>query len=357
MENRYQTDVWYECRSLCVARQVWKTRERVERPRRSKHPCRVMTEPQTTSDVLMIRPVRFAGNVQTVASNRFQQIEGAQDADQSQASALHEFDALVESLRSAGVTVHVFDDTPDPHTPDSIFPNNWVSFHADGTVVLYPMLAPNRRLERRLDILEILDRQHGFHVARTVDLTHREVEDKFLEGTGSLVLDRRNHVAYACLSARTDMDVLGEFAQRLDYDVVAFEAFDASGASIYHTNVLMSVGECFAAICSACIEPSRREAVVRLLESSGRVIVDLTLEQMQNFAGNMLELRTQSGASVIAMSQCARNSLDPSQFAVLTARGETIVSADIPTIERLGGGSVRCMIAEVHLPRRVTSDV
>ncbi len=311
-----------------------------------------MNEAQTASHLLMIRPVRFTGNEQTAASNRFQDLDDSEPAAATQVAALREFDTLADRLRAAGVVVHVADDTPEPHTPDSLFPNNWVSFHADGTVVLYPMLAPNRRLERRLDIIESLDREHGFHVSRTIDLTHREAEDKFLEGTGSLVLDRRNRIAYACLSPRTDMDVLGEFAQRLDYEIVAFDAFDAGGAPIYHTNVLMSVGEHFAAICSACIEPARRAAVVRLLESSGRVIVDLTMQQMQNFAGNMLELRTQAGAPVIAMSQCARNSLALSQLAALTARGETIVSADIPTIERLGGGSVRCMIAEVHLPRK-----
>ena len=311
-----------------------------------------MNEAQTASHILMIRPVRFAGNVQTAASNRFQQLNDGEPVDAAQAAALREFDTLAERLRLAGVVVHVVDDTSEPHTPDALFPNNWVSFHADGTVVLYPMLAPNRRLERRLDIIETLDREHGFHVSRTIDLTHREAEEKFLEGTGSLVLDRRHRIAYACLSPRTDMDVLGEFAQRLDYEIVAFDAFDAGGAPIYHTNVLMSVGEHFAAVCSACIEPSRREAVIRLLESSGRVIVDLSMAQMQNFAGNMLELRTRLGSPVIAMSECARNSLDASQLAALTARGERIVSADIPTIERLGGGSVRCMIAEVHLPER-----
>lgn len=314
--------------------------------------CPAMSEAQTASHVLIIRPVRFAGNVQTAASNRFQELSAGEAADATQNAALREFESLADRLRESGVVVHVVDDTSEPHTPDSIFPNNWVSFHADGTVVLYPMLAPNRRLERRLDIIETLDREHGFHVSRTIDLTHREVEEKFLEGTGSLVLDRRNRIAYACLSPRTDMDVLGEFAQRLDYEIVAFDAFDAGGAPIYHTNVLMSVGEHFAAVCSACIEPARRDAVIGLLESSGRIIVDLGMEQMQRFAGNMLELKTQSGLPVIAMSQCALDSLDVSQLAMLTARGERIVSADIPTIERLGGGSVRCMIAEVHLPQR-----
>ena len=310
-----------------------------------------MNEAQTATDVLMIRPVRFAGNEQTAGSNRFQQLDQSARADAVQTAALAEFDALANALQQAGVTVHVFEDTPEPHTPDAIFPNNWVSFHADGTVVLYPMLAPNRRLERRLDIVEALDLQRGFHVARTIDLTHREAEEKFLEGTGSLVLDRAHRIAYACLSPRTDMDVLGEFAQRLEYDIVAFEAFDAGGAPIYHTNVLMSVGTRFAAICSDCIESSRRHAVVTMLRNSGRTVIDLSLQQLQTFAGNMLELRSQSGDSVIAMSDAARASLDESQLSRLESSGR-IVSTAIPTIERLGGGSVRCMIAEIHLSRR-----
>ncbi|HEY5806770.1 MAG TPA: arginine deiminase-related protein [Povalibacter sp.] len=310
-----------------------------------------MNEAQTATDVLMIRPVRFAGNEQTAGSNRFQQLDQSARADTVQTAALAEFDALANALQQAGVTVHVFEDTPEPHTPDAIFPNNWVSFHADGTVVLYPMLAPNRRLERRLDIVEALDLQRGFHVARTIDLTHREAEEKFLEGTGSLVLDRAHRIAYACLSPRTDMDVLGEFAQRLEYDIVAFEALDAGGTPIYHTNVLMSVGTRFAAICSDCIEPARRQAVVKVLRNSGRTVIDLSLQQLQTFAGNMLELRSQSGDSVIAMSDAARASLDESQLSQLESSGR-IVSSAIPTIERLGGGSVRCMIAEIHLSRR-----
>lgn len=307
-----------------------------------------MSESQTAANVLMIRPARFAGNEQTAGSNKFQQINIATHADSIQAAALKEFDALVSALQQAGITVHAFADIPEPHTPDSIFPNNWVSFHADGTVVLYPMLAPNRRLERRLDVIEALDLQHGFQVTRTLDLTHREAEGKFLEGTGSLVLDRAHRVAYACLSPRTDMDVLGEFSQRMDYDIVAFEAFDANGAAIYHTNVLMSVGENFAAVCLDCIEPARRTAVGDMLRSTGHEVIELSMQQMHNFAGNMLQLRGQHG-SVIAMSDSACRSLDSQQRATLERHGR-IVSVAIPTIERLGGGSVRCMIAELHLP-------
>lgn len=311
-----------------------------------------MAEAQSSSDVLMIRPARFAGNEQTAPSNRFQQFDAASDGSSIQSRALAEFNALAHALQDAGVQVHTFDDTPEPHTPDAIFPNNWVSFHGDGTVVLYPMLAANRRLERRLDLIEALNSQRGFHVVNSVDLTHREAEGKFLEGTGSLVLDRVNRIAYACLSPRTDMDVLGEFAQRLDYDVAAFEAFDAGGAAIYHTNVLMSVGTSFAAICGDCIEPARRDAVLGMLRSSGRIVIELSFEQMHSFAGNMLELRTRTGATIVAMSDTARSSLSAGQSRQLQEAAGRIVSSPIPTIERLGGGSVRCMLAEVHLPRK-----
>ena len=300
----------------------------------------------------MIRPVRFAGNPQTAESNRFQQESGGASADSIQALALVEFDGLVQALTQAGVRVHVFSDTPEPHTPDSIFPNNWVSFHADGTVVLYPMLAPNRRLERRMDVIEALSAQAGFHITRTVDLTYREEAQKFLEGTGSLVLDRRNRIAYACLGPRTDMDVLGEFAQRLDYEVVAFEAFDASGAAIYHTNVLMSVGDRFAAVCGECIEASHRAAVIDTLRNGGRTVIELSFAQMNRFAGNMLELRSQSGNALVVMSESARTSLTAEQVNTLEAAAGSIVSAPIPVIEQLGGGSVRCMIAEVGLPKK-----
>jgi hypothetical protein len=304
---------------------------------------------QSTADVLMIRPASFASNPETLASNRFQSTS-AQAAADVQRTALAEFEALALALQQAGVNVHVFDDTRTPIKPDAIFPNNWFSTHVDGTVVLYPMLAPNRRLERRLDVIEALHTRDGFHVHSTIDITHRELENKFLEGTGSLVLDRPNRVAYACLSPRTDLDVLGEFGQRLDYDVVAFDAVDAHGASIYHTNVLMSVGTQFAAVCTSAIEADRRVGIVNLLQSTGRKVIDLSFEQMHSFAGNMLEVRTQSGELIAAMSDTAARSLTSEQRATLESCAR-IVSVPIPTIEQLGGGSVRCMLAEVYLPR------
>ena len=312
----------------------------------------VTTDNQAAADVMMIRPASFAANPLTASSNRFQQTGNDATLQRDRQSACQEFEDLVAALRGAGVRVHVFDDTPEPSKPDAVFPNNWVSFHADGTAVLYPMMAENRRLERRMDLLETLDLRHGFRIARTIDLSPREADGKFLEGTGSLVLDRVNRVAYACLSPRTDMDVLGEFAQRLDYDIVAFEANDVSGVPIYHTNVVMSVGKRFAAVCSDAIESSRRAAVTQSLRANGHEVIELSYGQLHAFAGNMLELQAADGATCVAMSQTALQSLSAQQRQQIEACSGRIVSAAIPTIERLGGGSVRCMLAEVHLPRR-----
>ncbi len=310
-----------------------------------------MNETQSTHRVLMIRPVGFAGNLQTQASNRFQSQSGLHEVAGVQAQALLEFDGLVESLRAAGIQVQVINDTPEPHTPDSIFPNNWVSFHADGSVVLYPMMALNRRDERRMDVLEQLSAQ-GLKISQVIDLTHHEQSGKFLEGTGSMVLDRVNHVAYACVSPRTDLDVLGEFAQRLDYELVSFNAADASGVPVYHTNVLMCVGSRFAAVCAEVIAEQERAAVLHALRQSGHEVIELTAAQMHAFAGNMLELKTAGGELCVAMSQSAHDALTNDQRARLKYLGGSLIVAPIPTIEKEGGGSVRCMLAEIFLPPR-----
>jgi hypothetical protein len=308
------------------------------------------TESQLASSVLMIRPTRFQSNPQTADSNAFQTEPDASPAEQQRA-ALPEFEGLVSALRGAGVDVVVFDDTPEPHTPDSVFPNNWVSFHADGTVVIYPMEAENRRGERRLDIIDRLGTELGFQVREVVDLSHHEANGHFLEGTGSMVLDRVNRVAYACLSSRTHLDVLGDFAQRMDYDVVAFEAVDRDGVPIYHTNVLMNVGERLAVICDGAISrDEQRKAVLERLEATGHEIISLSFDQLLAFAGNMLELRAADGVPVIAMSRRAWNSLSEEQRAVCEANGR-IVTAAIDDIEDSAGGSVRCMLAEIHLPK------
>ena len=308
------------------------------------------TESQLASSVLMIRPTRFQSNPQTADSNAFQTEPDASPAEQQRA-ALPEFEGLVSALRGAGVDVVVFDDTPEPHTPDSVFPNNWVSFHADGTVVIYPMEAENRRGERRIDIIDRLDTELGFLVREVVDLSHHEANGHFLEGTGSMVLDRVNRIAYACLSSRTHLDVLGDFAQRMDYDVVAFEAVDRDGVPIYHTNVLMNVGERLAVICDGAISrDEQRKAVLERLEATGHEIISLSFDQLLAFAGNMLELRAADGVPVIAMSRRAWNSLSEEQRAVCEANGR-IVTAAIDDIEDSAGGSVRCMLAEIHLPK------
>lgn len=311
-----------------------------------------VADDQVARDVLMIRPAHFSGNAQTAASNRFQDLGVGTASDGAQPAAAAEFDGLVHALRDKGVRVCVFDDLPEPVTPDALFPNNWVSFHADGTAVLYPMLAPNRRLERRLDILEALDDRHGFRVDRVIDLTHGEQQGRFLEGTGSLVLDRRNRVAYACLSPRTDAEMLAEFANKLGYEAVPFTALDATGYPIYHTNVMLSVGERFAAVCTEAIVGSDRRRVIEKLQSTGREVIELTRTQMEHFAGNLLELRGAGDQRFVAISAAGHASLEARQKQAFAALGLGFAVAPLPTIERLGGGSARCMIAEIQLPRR-----
>jgi hypothetical protein len=318
--------------------------------------CAPLPEPQCAAAVLMVRPARFAFNPQTAASNAFQQSSGGaagtlQPTD-FQALALREFDALTDRLQRVGMNVIVADDTEEPHKPDALFPNNWVSFHHDGTVVLYPLLASNRRGERREEVIRQAIGAGAFRVTRTVDLCYRENDGKYLEGTGSLVLDRTQHVAYANLSPRTDLDVLGEFAQQLDYELVTFEAFDGMGNAVYHTNVMMSIGARFAVVCGAAIAQTRhRDAVYSKLRAAGHEIIEITLSQMQKFAGNLLELAP-VGSNVIALSTTAWRSLDPTQRRMLEKYG-SILAAEIPVIEHYGGGGVRCMLAEIHLPTRI----
>lgn len=308
-----------------------------------------LKESQLASAVLMIKPVRFESNPHTAESNRFQGKNPDSPQHQQRAAEL-EFAGLREALQANGIRVIQFDDTPEPHTPDSIFPNNWVSFHADGTVVLYPMEAPNRRTERRPDIIDALAAEHGFQVREIVDLSHHEKDGHFLEGTGSLVLDRANRIAYACLSSRTHLDALGDFAQRMDYEVIAFDAVDRDGAPIYHTNVLMNVGEKLAVICGEAIpREEQRDAVLKSLAGTGHEVVLLSFDQMEAFAGNMLELRSADGQRVLAMSEQARNALDEAQLRRIE-KNARVISAPIGKIESSAGGSVRCMLAEIHLP-------
>jgi hypothetical protein len=293
----------------------------------------------------MIRPVSFGFNEQTAGSNAFQNRDADQQAVQDK--ALTEFDGFVKTLRENGVDVTVIDDTPQPHTPDSIFPNNWVSFHADGNVFLYPMQAENRRLERREDIIGQLE--DHFKINHIVDLSRFESENKFLEGTGSMVLDRENKIAYACLSPRTDKEVLNLFCEQAGYRAVSFDAVDEHNKAIYHTNVLMCLGSKFAVICTDSIpNPHEKIEVLESIQSSKKEVVTITFEQMNRFAGNMLEVKSKTGETLIVMSKNAYDALLEEQKNTLKKYGK-LVYADINTIETNGGGSARCMMAEVHL--------
>ncbi|MDB5117412.1 MAG: amidinotransferase [Mucilaginibacter sp.] len=305
-----------------------------------------MKNNQSTSNILMIRPVSFGYNEQTAESNAFQTRDSNQK--QVQASALAEFDGFVNILKENGVNVTVIEDTLEPHTPDSIFPNNWVSFHTDGNVFLYPMQAGNRRLERREDIINQLE--DTFKVKHVIDLSRFEHEGKFLEGTGSMVLDRENKIVYACLSPRTDENVLNIFCEQSGYRPVIFEAKDEQGLAIYHTNVLMCIGSKFAVVCLDSIaDHVERQLVILSIINNDKELIDITYDQMNHFAGNMLEVKNKNGESLIVMSQSAYSSLTDEQITTLTKYGK-LVYADLRTIENNGGGSARCMMAEVHLP-------
>jgi hypothetical protein len=258
---------------------------------------------------------------------------------------------LVEKLRQADLNIMQFDDTPEPPTPDSVFPNNWISMHTDGTVVLYPMEAINRRTERRSDIIKSLIEEYGFSVNKTIDLTHHESEGRYLEGTGSMVLDHINRIAYACISSRTDERVLSDFSKQMNYTVVSFAASDSSGSSIYHTNVIMSLGENIAVLCEDTIKDnSERENVLSSLESSNHEIVRITLEQMHSFSGNVLEVISNRGEKLMLMSSSAERALTDSQYKNISKYCR-IVSSPIDNIEASAGGSVRCMMAEIFLPK------
>lgn len=297
----------------------------------------------------MVRPAAFGFNPETAASNAFQHQAGTHR--EMKLAAIEEFDAVVAALRQAGIEVLVVADSDAPVKPDAIFPNNWVSFHHDGTAALYPMLAPNRRAERREEILEEITRQGGFRITRLVDLSYREQEGKYLEGTGSMVLDRGRRIAYACVSPRTDLDVLGEFAQQLDYDLVTFDALDEHGQPIYHTNVMMALGTGFAVVCGECIEnTAHRAALLNKLLASHREVIDISRQQMQRFAGNVLELSTPQGP-LLALSQSAFEAFAGEQRQRLASHAR-LLPVSIPLIERHGGGGIRCMLAEIHLPKR-----
>ncbi len=306
---------------------------------------------QTTNTVMMVRPINFKANPQTITTNAFQSMSSDEKDREVQDGALEEFNALVYKLRENGVHVISINDTPKPNTPDSIFPNNWVSTHEDGTVVVYPMLTKNRRAERRSDILHTLEEDKLFKIGKLVDLTNYENENLFLEGTGSMVLDRVNKIAYACLSARTDLKVLEDFGKQLKYKIVAFYSVDRKGLQIYHTNVMMSVGDKFAVVCLQSIHDLKeRSRVVKSLKKTGHEIIEISYNQLYSFAGNMLQIRNDAGESLLVMSQQARDSLNEDQVSAIEKYAR-IVSSPLDIIEKHGGGSARCMLAEIHLPK------
>jgi hypothetical protein len=301
----------------------------------------------------MVRPAAFQYNPETAGTNKMQK-RGQADATAEQAAALSEFDRFVKALRTEGVSVCLAEDTPEPPKPDAIFPNNWVSFHEDGTVVLYPMQAESRRRERRPEVVEEVVRQLGFKVARVVDLTKHEAAGRYLEGTGSLVLDHRARLAYACLSPRTHPAVLEEWAHELGYESVLFEASDRSGVPFYHTNVMMCVGSRMAVLGTCAMSPDDRDRVIEKLEVTGHDVVELQYDEIEQFAGNMLEVASWDEAlgdyRLLVMSDTARHAVRPEVYAQLSASTDSILAVPVPTVERLGGGSVRCMLAEVFLP-------
>jgi hypothetical protein len=308
---------------------------------------------QTTNSILMIRPVAFRMNEQTAVNNYYQKvIDGLLPATVN-AKAQQEFDAFVAKLEAVGVEVIVVQDTLNPDTPDSIFPNNWISFHENGDIALFPMFAENRRLERREDILDILE-EKGFVIDNIMDYTSAEEDDFFLEGTGSILLDRANGKAYCALSPRADEELFIEFCEDFDLNPIIFEAFQTVNGErklIYHTNVMMCIGETYAVICADSIDDKKeRKMVVDSLKGDDKEVIYITEEQVNNFAGNMLEVKGANDRRYLVMSSAAHKSLTKKQIAQLEEH-VTILSANLDTIEACGGGSARCMMAEIFLPR------
>jgi hypothetical protein len=307
---------------------------------------------QTTNSILMIRPVAFRMNEQTAVNNYYQKVLDGLLPATVNAKAQQEFDVFVEKLRAVGVDVTVVDDIEDADTPDSIFPNNWISFHENGDVALYPMFAENRRLERREDILDILE-EKGFIINNIMDYTSAEEDGFFLEGTGSLLLDRENGKAYCALSPRADEELFIEFCEDFEFTPVIFEAFQTVNKErklIYHTNVMMCLGDTFAVICADSIDDKKeRKMVLDSIKGDEKEIILITEEQVNNFAGNMLEVKGADDRRYLVMSASAHQSLTKKQIAQLEEH-VTILSSNLDTIEACGGGSARCMMAEIFLP-------
>jgi hypothetical protein len=308
---------------------------------------------QTTNTILMIRPVAFRMNEQTAVNNYYQKVLDDLTPETVNLKAVQEFDAYVEKLKSVGVQVIVIQDKKEPDTPDSIFPNNWISFHETGDVALYPMFAENRRLERREDVLDVLE-DKGFEITEIMDYSSAEEDNVYLEGTGSLILDREFNKAYCALSPRADEELFIEFCEDFDMSPIIFEAFQTVNGerkAIYHTNVMMCIAETFAVICADCIDDKKeRKMVLENLKADGKEIILITEEQVNNFAGNMLQVRGAADKRYLVMSNSAYQSLTKSQIDKIEKHCE-ILHASLDVIEACGGGSARCMMAEVFLPK------
>lgn len=303
-----------------------------------------------THNILMVRPAKFGFNEQTAASNAFQTRDTSLSNEQIQQKAIEEFDRMVMLLRSRAINVVVAQDTKTPVKPDAVFPNNWVSFHEDGAVISYPMFANARRKERREPILKAIEKE--FEITQRVHLEHFEGVKQFLEGTGSMILDRANEIVYACLSPRTDVRVLDELCETIHYKRLIFNAIDDKKQAIYHTNVMMALGETFVVICLDTIEnKEERLNVIKMLEQTKKQIIEISLPQMKAFAGNMLQVRNTFNETFLIMSKTAYECLDALQINHIKKQTQILV-VDIPTIEKYGGGSARCMIAEIFLPKK-----
>jgi hypothetical protein len=317
----------------------------------SQHPSGSGQPPrqQCADAVLMVRPQAFGFNPETAATNTFQTPD-ASGADPA-TRAVEEFDALARALQAEGVEVCVAQDSGAPAKPDAVFPNNWVSFHAGGTLVLYPLANPSRRPERRQELIDAAVRELGFKVTQLLDLSWHEQEGKYLEGTGSLVLDHAERVAYACTSPRTHPELVRAWARELEYEPVIFAAANRTGVPLYHTNVCLTIGARVAVVAAASIAEADRARVLSHLTGSGREVILIGHDELEHFAGNMLELGTWDealgDARVLVMSTSARRALAPEVFAQLSGCTDTVLAVPVPTIEKFGGGSVRCMLAEV----------
>ena len=307
---------------------------------------------QATNSILMIRPINFGYNEETAQDNHYQIKESTHKNVNERAQK--EFDNMVFNLRQNGVSVHVFQDDENEYTPDSIFPNNWVSFHENGDVGLYPMCAENRRMERRPEVLDFLENE-GFTISNIVDYSSAESENKFLEGTGSMILDRENRLAYCSISNRSNEDLFIEFCEDFEFTPIIFNSFQTVGNKrlpIYHTNVMMCVATDYVIVCLDSIDDKKqRKNVSSFIKESGKKLIEISENQVESFAGNMLELVNDKGESILVMSKSAEDSLNENQKNIIT-KYSRIISSDINTIETCGGGSTRCMMAEIFLPKK-----